>query len=104
MWFFDFVSTFLNNLDADRKASVSSCCKEAYDVALGIHHPFVVRTAAKVAMLAAPNRKNLLKGMFGDNFVEDDVYTYLQKAKEFIDPIRKSLWAYYEEKKLTDLP
>jgi hypothetical protein len=103
MWFFDFVSTFLNNLDADRKASTSTCVKEAYDVALGVHHPFVVRTAAKVAMLASPNRKNLFKGMFGD-IPDDEIYKFIQKAKEFIDPIRKSLWAYYEEKKLTGLP
>jgi Glycolipid transfer protein (GLTP) len=104
MWFFDFVSNFLNNLDADRKAAVSTCVQKAYDEALGIHHPFIVRAGAKVAMLASPNRKNLFKGMFGENMPDDDIYKFFQKAKELIDPIRKSLWGYYEDKKLTELP
>jgi hypothetical protein len=103
MWFFDYVSTFLGNLAADKKESVSGCSKEAYDKALGPHHPFPVRAAAKLAMTACPNRGKLFKGMFGD-LPEDDIYKFLDNVVQLVDPVRKSLWKYYEDKKLTELP
>jgi len=104
MWFFDFVAALLRNLNSDREANVSTCCKSAYDEALGPHHPFPVRAAAKVAMLAAPNRKKLFTGLFGENWTEDVVYANIQKIGELIQPIRTCLWKYYEENKLTTLP
>jgi len=103
MWFFDYVSTFLGNLAADKKESVSGCSKDAYDKALGPHHPFPVRAGAKLAMTACPNRGKLFKGMFGD-LEEDEIYKFLNLVVELVDPIRKNLWKYYEEKNLTGLP
>lgn len=104
MWFFDFVSTLLKNLDEDRKCAVSSACKAAYSEALGPHHPFPVRAAAKVAMLAAPNRHKLFTGLFGENVAEDVIYANIKKIGELVQPIRTCFWKFYEENKLTELP
>jgi len=104
MWFFDFVSALLNNLDTDRKSSVSTACKAAYSEALGPHHPFPVRAAAKVAMLAAPNRNKLFHGLFGENTQEETIYNNIKEINQLIGPIKTCLWTYYKENNLTELP
>jgi len=104
MWFFDFVSVLLGNLHEDRKTSLTSACKDAYDQALGPHHPFPVRAGAKLAMLAAPKRSKLLGGLFGEHTSDEQIYANIKVILDLVDPVRKSLWKYYEEKELTKLP
>lgn len=106
MWFLDFVSNLLRQVHDDRDKGISASCKEAYNIALAPHHPFVVRTAAKIAMAAAPNRKNLLKLLFGDSndLTEDQKYKHILEWKESMDKIAKELWTYYKSNNLTELP
>jgi len=104
MWFCDFVWHLLRQLHEDRKKGISDSCKEAYNIALGPHHPFVVRTAAKVAMMAAPNRKNLMKILFPEDVDEEDRYKYIKEWHACIEKIKKPLWEYYEFNELTGLP
>jgi len=104
MWFFDFVTIMVTNLNNDRKAKVSECCKKAYDDALGPHHPFTIRAAAKTAMTFAPNREKLMNNLFPPGVAEEDRYTALQELLDNIAPIRTHLWDHYNKNSLTTLP
>lgn len=83
---------------------ISDCCKKAYDEALGPHHPFTVRAAAKTAMSFTPNRDKFLKELFPENLTEDEKYKAFKQCIETMTPIREFLWNYYGEHKLKDLP
>ena len=61
MWLLDFVSLMFKNLDEKREMSLSHIAKDAYTQTLGTHHPWVVRQAAKVAMIAIPARDTLVQ-------------------------------------------
>jgi len=103
MWFLDFTSAILDNLSKDRKLSLTTAAKSAYNETLGPHHPLLVRTAAGLAMMACPNRDKLLNSLF-PGVTEEDRYRNLDKLVELIVPIKKALWKYYEENGLTKLP
>ncbi len=75
MWMLDFISIMYANLYDDRTSSFSHCVKEAYDKTLANYHPFLVRQAFKLGMLAAPNR---------EPFLHETKLTY-----EHMDHIRK---------------
>lgn len=61
MWLLDFLHHFMGMIHDDRDAKLSHVAKEAYNKGLGPHHPWVVRQAAKVAMLAVPSRQTFLE-------------------------------------------
>jgi len=103
MWFFDFVTDLVSNLEAHRKMKVSEACKKAYDAALAPHHPFTIRTAAKTAMTFAPNREKLLELLFPAGTSEEEKYSAMQKMLELIEPTRKYLWEYYQQHNMTRL-
>jgi hypothetical protein len=103
MWFLDFTSTMLSNINDDRKIAMSSAAKNAYNVALGPHHPLLVRTGAGLAMMAAPNRDKLLGGLFPGE-TEEGKYKSLQKIVDLVAPIKVFLWKWYKENDLTNLP
>jgi len=103
MWFLDFTYTLLNTLATDRKMSCSTAAKNAYNVALGPHHPLLVRTAAGLAMMAAPGRDKLLAGLFPLES-EEGKYKSIQKIVDLIAPIKAYLWKWYKENDLTNLP
>jgi len=104
MWFFDFVTIMVSNLHDDKKMKVSEACKKAYDAALGPHHPFTIRAAAKTAMTFAPNREKLLKNLFPTDVSEDEKYEALKEMLDLIEPTRTFLWEYYQKNNLTTLP
>jgi len=104
MWFFDFVTIMVTNLHADRKMKVSEACKKAYDAALGPHHPFTIRAAAKTAMTFAPGRDKLLNNLFPNQSSEEERYDAMKEMIDVIEPIRTFLWEYYQKNNLTTLP
>jgi len=104
MWFFDFVTIMVTNLNGDRKMKVSEACKKAYDDALGPHHPFTIRAAAKTAMTFAPNRDKLMNNLFPSTVTEEERYAALQQLLDTIGPIRTFLWDHYNKNNLTTLP
>jgi len=103
MWFLDFTSVMLNNIQNDRKVAISDAAKRAYSEALGPHHPFIVRTAAGLAMMAAPGRDKLLNGLFPATS-EDEKYKYVKQIVDLVGPIRTFLWKFYTDNELTKLP
>ncbi|CDW83219.1 glycolipid transfer protein domain-containing protein 1-like [Stylonychia lemnae] len=97
LWLLDFLHHFMTMLHTNRDAKLSACAKHAYSEGLGPHHPWVVRQAAKVAMLACPSR---------ENFLNDTKATYEQidEFKQTLEQFRGQLWEYYKQKAIIDLP
>jgi len=59
-WFFHFLSILITEIESKRDSSMSSIAKEAYNVALGPNHPWIVRTVANAAMIACKSRENFM--------------------------------------------
>lgn len=104
MWFLDFISSLVGHIEHDRKMKTSECCKKAYDEALGPHHPFAVRMAAKGAMSFAPSRDKFLKELFPANMSEEEKYKAFKQCQDNLVPIREFLWKYYADHDLKKLP
>lgn len=104
MWFLDFMSCLVNYIEGNRALKTSECCKKAYDEALGPHHPFAVRMAAKTAMSFTPSREKFLKELFPAEMTEEQKYLAFKKCGENLKPIKEHLWKYYGDHKLKELP
>lgn len=97
MWLLDFLHHLMEMLYTDRQAKLSACAKHAYSEGLGPHHPWVVRQAAKVAMLAAPSRETFLTE-------SKATYEQINEFKTQLEKIRLPLWEYYRQKNIDKLP
>lgn len=97
VWLLDFIAILFTRLDQNRDAALSHCAREAYNEGLGIHHPWVVRQAAKVAMYAVPGREALLSSTHLK-------YEHCQAIVSGANVIREHLWALYREKGFDTLP
>ena len=101
-WFTEFMAYMWGTIARDAKTSPPTAAKDAYSKALGPHHPFFLRQGAKVAMLAAPNRKNFEKKLFGD-VSSEKVMELMQEGAACLDKLRDTLWAFYNGNNLTKL-
>ena len=72
MWFMDFLAYLFTEI-VDSTEKMSKCCKKAYDKSLAPHHPFVVKTAAQAAWLAAPGRDKFYNVCFGKILVKKKI-------------------------------
>lgn len=97
MWLFDFLHYFMENLYNERSMKLSDVASHAYKKGLGPHHPWMIRQAAKVAMIAVPPR---------DTFLNDTKATYedILEFKTQLEKVRPYLWDYYRAHKLDQLP
>lgn len=58
----DFIQLFLRKLgELKDEEYTSGACREAYDETLANHHPFLIRSGAKLAICTLPTRETLLK-------------------------------------------
>lgn len=96
LWLMDFVFHLMKNLHDDKSTSLGHCAKDAYGKGLGPHHPWVVRQAAKVAMLACPARETFMTNTGG-------TYEDLLFVKESVEKVKGVMWAFYETKGLSKL-
>lgn len=66
MWFFSFLrSTFEQLRDKPVKTKLGDILDEAYDVAFGDKHSWLVRKAAKIAIATGSDRKRLVECVLG---------------------------------------
>ena len=61
LWLLDFLYVLMSNLADDATATLPSAVKEAYSQGLGPHHPWILRKAAGVAMIAVMSRETFEK-------------------------------------------
>jgi len=103
-WFLDFMVNILDRLITTNDG-FSTCCKKAYDKALGIYHPWYVRSAATMALsFASSSRKPMLKILFKNEVWNDEAIKKLDAMKKYLENVFIYVKGYYTEKKLNDLP
>ena len=96
VWLMDFITMMFKLIDENRDKSLSNIGKESYSKTLGIHHPWVVRQAAKVAIYAMPSRETLILNT-GLTFEQ------CKEISSNADLIKTELWAFFKEHKLDNL-
>jgi hypothetical protein len=103
MWFMDMIWELINNLLNTPDKKLSKCGKEAYETALAHHHPFAVRTAAKVGFMTISGRDGFV-GKFTESKDKKEQIDRLEGLRDGIKIVKTHLWKFYEEKELTKLP
>ena len=104
IWFLDFMVNILKLL-LNTNDGFSTCCKNAYDKALGIYHPWYVRSAATLALsFASSSRKPVLKILFGSENWDDDAIKKIDLMQKYLEKVFTTVNKLYEEKNLHGLP
>ena len=85
--------------------------QKAYDVALGPHHPFLLKKAAGVAMKACKKREKFIESVCteqakitGAEYNEEKLYSDFVILAELSGKLAQQLWAFCKENNLTVLP
>ena len=111
-WLIHFLTVMLDHLEKFPEKKVSKCAKEAYSVALGPHHPAIVRAGASLALLSCPKRTKFLPrilGMLwfinlGKDVQDGEVNERLREILKRLEPLNESLQKYLVEQDFTKLP
>ena len=64
MWFMQFLELLFGNIVENKEDEFKVCASKAYDIALGVHHGWVVKTGAKTGLKMAPKRAFVLENVF----------------------------------------
>jgi hypothetical protein len=104
LWFLDFMVSICNLL-LTTKDSFSTCCKKAYDTALGIHHPWYVRSAASMAMsFVSSSREPVAKIVLNREKWDDESAKKIKIMHNNLEIVQKYVRDYFNEKGLQNLP
>lgn len=104
MWLLDFLLELLKSLLINENKKLSKLCRKAYDSALGPHHPWPVRMAAKVGMKLVPSREVFMERLLGVNKTKEEQVRMINELSDSAKPIRDVLWEFYKQHNLTELP
>ena len=74
--FLAFVERIMENMHKDRKASLTTCVKGAYEDCLAAHHGFLLRNTIKGILYLLPNRDTFLNGVTESAGPMDDEKKY----------------------------
>ena len=81
-WFFDFLFETFNGFSADRETKLSTVAANAYNKALGPHHPWLLRKTAGLAMNAVNYRNVFIQNVVKEQskvqnmeYTEENVYS-----------------------------
>lgn len=105
MWFLDFLNALISRLlnEGDSK-ELRLCAQEAYDEALGHHHPWILRKTIGAAMYLLPSKDSFLHTLAGDASTPAELRPRLQDFLTTMNPVRLALWAFYDAHGIRDLP
>jgi hypothetical protein len=104
MWLLTFIRVTFEGM-RDLSANMSDILCKAYDKAFGDVHSFVVRGGAKLAIKATSDRKDFVRIIL--NQKEYDEPKFAEVSKRFMEkfvPLHETMWGFYREHKITDLP
>jgi hypothetical protein len=79
----------------NKTCKISECSSKAYEEALAPNHTFLVKTAARAAMMATPNRKNILHMVVESDKTDEFAYETISEIVKAMKPVRDGLWNYY---------
>ncbi|XP_022901918.1 ceramide-1-phosphate transfer protein [Onthophagus taurus] len=102
----DFIRLFLKNIGEIRDEDDTGCvCREAYNVTLAKHHPFLIRKGAQLAMYTMPTRVDLLKKVCGDDEESiNNAINVLPRTLEVTGTVFERIEKLYEVHNLHGLP
>ena len=103
LWFFDFLKDITTNLVNHEDWPLAKSCRKAYKSALAPHHPWHIRFGAKIAIKTVPSRKEYMDRVFGNRPYSEQLAMF-QTMLDCSNPIRETLWNFYKQHKLTELP
>lgn len=105
MWFMDFLGVLITHLTEDTK-ELKEMASDAYDKALGPHHPWLVRKGIQAAMLFCPGKAKFWSTLLAESTVADParIKGTLVEFLAQMEPVRKGLWDFYRANKLDELP
>ncbi|CAI5437402.1 unnamed protein product [Caenorhabditis angaria] len=90
----EFIVAFMNSaVSAGMDDSIPKICKESYDETLAKHHPWIIRTAVKVAVYTLPTREKMLEYIKGslesESEVRIEIDTVVENGKRVHERINK---------------
>eukprot|EP00347_Sterkiella_histriomuscorum_P005652 403355777 len=95
LWLLDFMYMFLHLAYVDRHSKLSNCASQAYKETLAHHHNWTLRKAAEICMWACPDREPVLRLIS---------YEQVNQIKANIWKIKESLWNFYRQRNIQNLP
>lgn len=103
MWLMTFIKVFFNDaLTLKTTEKLSGMLDHAYDEAFGEKHSWIIRKGAKLAILAAPNKKYLIETMLGKHD-EPQFYKLMEEFLGHLNPVWEALWGFYRTNNLVNL-
>lgn len=111
-WFFDFLHEIFKGFNEQRTVKLSKVATDAYNKALGPHHPWVLRKVAGVAMNAINYREVFIKNYCTQQAEVEKVETYSEEQmyedfaflSEQAGILAGHLWKFCREHGLDKLP
>ncbi len=73
-------------------------------MALAPNHGWFVKIAARAAMMAVPDRREMLQYVVGPNKSDEFAYEVLDRLCKSMNSVREGLWKYYRDNKIDKLP
>lgn len=102
----DFIRLFLKSVgELKDEDNTATACRQAYDITLAKHHPFLIRKGAQIAMYTMPTRQELLRKVCGNNeeHVQNTI-NILPKTLEVTAVVHKRIENLYTSHNLHSLP
>ena len=96
MWLLDYLTLLLKDIRDFPEKSMKEVSKNAYDMALAPHHPWLIRNIASVAVAAVPSKEDFL----------DKTNCDIKQIGEAVDKLtilKDALWKFYKENGIDDL-
>lgn len=125
MWFLDFVHVLISRLTSGPDVTLRSCAQDAYATALAPHHGWLLRKTIGAALLATPSRATFVANLERKSTAsssssgsssgggggrgmgtgqEKDLMGRLQDFLEHVGQVKGTLWQFYQQKHLVNLP
>lgn len=104
LWFLDFLLKLLELVFADSDAHLATLVRHAYELTLAPHHSLALRTAARIAIRYVPDTDAFVAQMLGEGKTWDQYKAQLTQLITRVSPLRESLWAFYHDNSLENLP
>lgn len=96
MWLLDYVTLMLKDIRDFPDKTMKEVSKNAYEVALAPHHPWLIRNIASVAVAAVPSKEDFLEKANCD-------IQQIGEAVEKLTILKDALWAFYKENGIDEL-
>ena len=105
MWMTKFIEEMFNHLLHNPEMSGKQCAGAAYDIALGVHHNFLLRGVIKTGLLLTPSKEVFLSEIFGGaekakEFTEDERFERLSASHKKMIEMMENWWKFYEDEGL----